>query len=253
MTRENKLALVVGFGLMLLVGILVSDHFSAAQTAEAEDVSAHLNQRHIPPIASRTSEQPAVIPASNVKATTASRKKAVGAPVPPRRMASSGGEIVMRTPERAVASTSQTKTVMRNQEVTTRSKVKRHKVRSNDTLSDISTTYYGTGRHWIALAKFNKASLPNPDVLRVGIVLQIPEVESLYGSPVATPSRIEPVVTSSTKYVIRVVMPGETLSDIAQETLGSSRRWSEIFQLNKDILSHQDQIREGMKLKVPSR
>ena len=29
MTRENKLALVVGFGLMLFVGILVSDHFSA--------------------------------------------------------------------------------------------------------------------------------------------------------------------------------------------------------------------------------
>ena len=30
MTRENKLALVVGFGLLLFVGILVSDHFSAA-------------------------------------------------------------------------------------------------------------------------------------------------------------------------------------------------------------------------------
>ncbi|NDC64960.1 MAG: hypothetical protein EBZ59_13495, partial [Planctomycetia bacterium] len=29
MTRENKLALVIGFGLMLFVGILVSDHFSA--------------------------------------------------------------------------------------------------------------------------------------------------------------------------------------------------------------------------------
>ena len=27
MTRENKLALVVGFGLILLVGILISDHF----------------------------------------------------------------------------------------------------------------------------------------------------------------------------------------------------------------------------------
>ena len=29
MTRENKLALVIGFGLILFVGILVSDHFSA--------------------------------------------------------------------------------------------------------------------------------------------------------------------------------------------------------------------------------
>ena len=31
MTRESKLALIVGFGLILFVGILVSDHFSAGQ------------------------------------------------------------------------------------------------------------------------------------------------------------------------------------------------------------------------------
>jgi LysM repeat protein len=42
MTRENKLALVIGFGLMLFVGILVSDHFSAqrfdpATVAQAEE------------------------------------------------------------------------------------------------------------------------------------------------------------------------------------------------------------------------
>ena len=35
MTRENKLAMVVGFGLLLFVGILVSDHFSTAQRQAA--------------------------------------------------------------------------------------------------------------------------------------------------------------------------------------------------------------------------
>ena len=45
MTRENKLALVIGFGLMLFVGILVSDHFSAqrfdpATVAQVEDSAA---------------------------------------------------------------------------------------------------------------------------------------------------------------------------------------------------------------------
>ena len=34
MTRENKVALVVGFGLILLVGILISDHLSDARTQE---------------------------------------------------------------------------------------------------------------------------------------------------------------------------------------------------------------------------
>ena len=39
MTRENKLALVVGFGLILLVGILISDHFSVASTQAAAQLT----------------------------------------------------------------------------------------------------------------------------------------------------------------------------------------------------------------------
>ena len=45
MTRENKLALIIGFGLLLFVGILVSDHLSA-RTGPA-----------VVPIALRTKEQ----------------------------------------------------------------------------------------------------------------------------------------------------------------------------------------------------
>lgn len=41
MTREHKLALLVGFGLVLVVGILISDHFSKARTAQlSADVNA---------------------------------------------------------------------------------------------------------------------------------------------------------------------------------------------------------------------
>ena len=36
MTRENKVALVVGFALVLFVGILISDHFSRAQARPAD-------------------------------------------------------------------------------------------------------------------------------------------------------------------------------------------------------------------------
>src|SRR5688572_14246714 len=39
MTRENKLALIIGFGLVLVVGILVSDHLSAASRQETADLS----------------------------------------------------------------------------------------------------------------------------------------------------------------------------------------------------------------------
>ena len=39
MTRENKLALVVGFALILLVGIAISDHFSPAQNQESASLT----------------------------------------------------------------------------------------------------------------------------------------------------------------------------------------------------------------------
>src|SRR5687767_8966604 len=40
MTRENKLALVVGFGLILFVGILISDHFSTARSQQAANFTS---------------------------------------------------------------------------------------------------------------------------------------------------------------------------------------------------------------------
>ena len=45
MTRENKVALVVGFALVLFVGILVSDHLSKAQTQRAADLLPAVNNR----------------------------------------------------------------------------------------------------------------------------------------------------------------------------------------------------------------
>ncbi len=43
MTRENKVALVVGFALVLFVGILVSDHLSRAQTQRSADLAPVIN------------------------------------------------------------------------------------------------------------------------------------------------------------------------------------------------------------------
>jgi len=36
MTRDHKVALIVGFALVLVVGVLISDHMSAAQEAEMD-------------------------------------------------------------------------------------------------------------------------------------------------------------------------------------------------------------------------
>ena len=48
-----------------------------------------------------------------------------------------------------------------------------------------------------------------------------------------------------------IVVPDDTLWGIAEQYLGSSQRWGEIFELNRDIVSNPQKIRPGMKLILP--
>jgi nucleoid-associated protein YgaU len=47
------------------------------------------------------------------------------------------------------------------------------------------------------------------------------------------------------------VKPGDTLSGIAKEHLGSAGAYMKIFELNKDQLSDPDKIKPGQVLKLP--
>lgn len=57
--------------------------------------------------------------------------------------------------------------------------------------------------------------------------------------------------TRSSQIRIHTVKPGETLSEIAIRYLGTSRKYQEIFKLNRDQLRSPNDIREGMKLRIP--
>ncbi|MEX0728340.1 MAG: LysM peptidoglycan-binding domain-containing protein [Planctomycetaceae bacterium] len=50
-----------------------------------------------------------------------------------------------------------------------------------------------------------------------------------------------------------VVQSGETLSGIASKHLGSSARFEEIYEANRDLLKNPNDLRVGMKLKIPPR
>ncbi|WP_339731952.1 LysM peptidoglycan-binding domain-containing protein [uncultured Gimesia sp.] len=50
---------------------------------------------------------------------------------------------------------------------------------------------------------------------------------------------------------IHTVKSGETLSEISIRYLGTSRRYKEIYDLNRDRLRSPNDIREGMKLRIP--
>ncbi|MDZ7362760.1 MAG: LysM peptidoglycan-binding domain-containing protein [candidate division KSB1 bacterium] len=60
-------------------------------------------------------------------------------------------------------------------------------------------------------------------------------------------------VENTSIYGIYTVKPGDTLSKIAKGHFGDARRYMEIFNINKDILTNPDLIKVGQKLKIPNK
>lgn len=90
MTREHKLALIVGFSLVLVVGVLISDHFSKARTARVDSRLAASSpqlaptptvglQTQMPPARPETPHQDAFTP---VLAGRSSAAEQASAPMP---------------------------------------------------------------------------------------------------------------------------------------------------------------------------
>jgi nucleoid-associated protein YgaU len=55
----------------------------------------------------------------------------------------------------------------------------------------------------------------------------------------------------SEKYREYTVQKGDTLTRIAARELASAARWREIFELNRELLDEPEDLREGMKLRLP--
>lgn len=62
-----------------------------------------------------------------------------------------------------------------------------------------------------------------------------------------------PKIPKPEKVAFRVyeVKPKDTLSGIARRELGSERLFSEIYRLNKDVLNNKNNLKPGMKLRLP--
>jgi LysM repeat protein len=54
-------------------------------------------------------------------------------------------------------------------------------------------------------------------------------------------------------YGVYTVKPGDTLGKISKQYLGDPKRYMDIFNVNKDILSNPDLIKVGQNLKIPNR
>jgi len=284
MTREHKLALILGFSVVLVVGVLISDHFSDATVAQLEDLT---DESTIMSVAD-TRQEPQ--PIEQTHATASPRNNTIpdeflidGEPQAQTTSAianpsvfTSGREGLLnklqsawdkaQTMDLAPAaeldiagahpeSTLPEPTIVAHAIETNPSRADRsiptktHRVMEDESLWAIAQQHYGDGALYGKLAKFNSDRIADDNSIRIGVVLQIPPKHILTGERPAqrnmTASR--PVSSSSRTYTVR---EGDTLGEIAQRQLGSSRRWTEIVKLND--IEDPDVVPVGTKLKLPA-
>lgn len=271
MTREHKLSLVLGFGLLLFVGILLSDHFSAAQRREHADLVATAPER-ARPNAGPISIQP--LPAAqqvafrgNGQAQGTMDGSADGMPmgVQPQvqysqQVAQGAGEVPAEL----------------------------YTIKAGESLYKICQVKYGDGTLWKSLAEFNKSTIPNPTKLRAGMTIRIPSASVLKGespAPAQVQSALPPTgmmmpsdatmapatggmdgavvmgvpQTAATEQPAPApatreytVQKGDTLSSIASKKLGSKGKWKQIADLNRDRLNDPHGLSPGTVIRIPN-
>ncbi len=117
-------------------------------------------------------------------------------------------------------------------------------VQSGDTLWKIAQKFYGSGDLWTKVFADNASVISDPNKIYVGQVLLI------YGNGADnnasnTASNLNYDGTTYT------VVSGDSLWKIANKVYGNGRRWNDIYELNKDIISSPEKIYVGQVIRIP--
>ena len=259
MTREIKLALLLGFALVLAVGVLISDHLSAVgdaleapphRAAAGEAASPGLGRGLLDPDPNR-----ALLAAGGpdrrsliTDLTTRPAPPAAGVEHEPRAAdAEPGPAEFINDPEHH-----RRELVGRAADRTDdRSSWPRHRVQRNESLWKIAEAYYGDGSLHRHLARVNEGRVGPNGTIRPGTTLFVPPRHILLDRPDAgaPPAPAGPAPARSRTYTIRA---GDTLVGIARSQLGDGARWHEIRDLNRDRIPDPDSIPVGTTIRLPS-
>lgn len=247
MTRENKLAIVIGFGLLLFVGILVSDHLSArnAQIASPQTTAVRFEQPSRLP--GGDPEPFGVVPPPALPGQPVDGQFRISDATIPGGFVSDqfggAGAQVPVVPEAA--------------------KERTHVIAKGETLGDVAKRYYGKRSLGQKLEEFNKVDSSR---LKIGQSIKIPDIAVLdpTAAPAPAPERAlvgtdpglgiapqpqpEPApATQRPKYGTVKVAEGDTLYRIAKRVYGDGARWSEIAAMNN--LGEGKALKPGRELK----
>ncbi|MDA0803613.1 MAG: LysM domain-containing protein [Planctomycetota bacterium] len=230
MTREIKVALVLGFGLLLFSGILVSDHLAARRKGDAARMAAadaetilrptrELQSLQGTPAVSTVVLRPDIVPV----AVTNGAQVAMGGPT----------SIAPAAPER------------------------KHSIQSGETIASICRSTYGDTKLLDELLDYNKSSVPDPARMRVGVTIRLPDAAVLRGEQVAIalPGMVlpgEPIRTPVAGSSLRTytVKPGDIPGRIAQTQLGSAKHVDALLQANPGLDPRK--MKPGMVINIPN-
>jgi nucleoid-associated protein YgaU len=139
-----------------------------------------------------------------------------------------------------------------------------YSVEPNDSFWTISQRAYGTGGYFKALFELNRKRTKDSEDLKVGEILTVPDeaiIRRMYPDLCPKPRRMiastqQRMVSASNRVPgatrIYTVVDGDTLFEIARHELGKPARWSEIYDLNRDVLGDDfDYLRAGTELILP--
>ena len=266
MTREQKLALIVGFALVLVVGILISDHLSPASLDEPIESLAFASPLGDLPPAVVIEERPARNESATVE-TVGHEPEAVVYDDPPAE-----------SPQRAdppkdefkpLEFTQGVKHVADDEVLIPLNTIDRpgagnadrgiskpaigpgfnaYVVHKGDTLSKIAAKTLGSSGKWKELADLNRDRVGADGSVREGVTLRLPAGASTPKAPATQPKTDKPTTVSPRTYAVK---SGDTLSQIAQRELGTIKRTAEILKLNN--IDDADEIYAGLVLKLPAR
>jgi len=265
MTRENKLALIIGFGLILVVGILVSDHFSAASRQETADLTVE-----------RRGDQDFARLDDRDFLTPVARDDDASSFLQPQEMLTNGAAAGHEPDPRADRSGTTRESPRANDPATLRTirnpdlqalqpsneLPARHRwytIKPGESLSSICRDQYGDTDLWRLLAEVNRDRISNPDIVPSRVTIRLPEKSEMLRLAAAggvprepTRAREDQSPPSRPDYREYTVKGGDTLSEIAQRFLGSSRKWHTIYDANRDVISDPDNVPKGTTLKIPT-
>jgi nucleoid-associated protein YgaU len=289
MTREHKLALILGFALVLVVGVLVSDHISGTQRSVAStqsmDDPVRAIESELGPGLGRVSYQRRDRPLPGLDAALAEQlanEEASAARLDEvLQRVRDGIEGVMNDPPPHAAQTVQPADTPSDRDQVVRlpaepeiidmgsrpneprvptAGVRTHRVEKGETLWSIAEKYYDDGATYRKLAQWNEGRVGSGGTIRPGASLIIPSRAELDGVvSVARPDAariVDPIRPSRPEADtgrVYIVKRGDVLSTIAQRELGTIRRMDEILRLNRDKIKAADEIWVGLELKLPSR